>query len=482
MKKIFLTLFITLFTILTLQGQPVLHIDPLQYDYGTVNEGDKVKKEITLSNRGDRELSVSITTSCNCLVVGDDSFTLKPGAKKNVLLSFNTKGYSGKVTREFIIQSNDPEKSLIYYQMKGTINTGPESTVSISKEVIKTNAFELERTNNKSVVYFFAYTSCQSCIPLLKKLVQWKREQNNTISIHFYNLEDPVNKENLYTISDKLNNYSLKLPLLLYDSQFYGGKKEISSFLNNNLSKSNSSGTTPFKALSVPAIFFYGLADGVNPCAFTLIILLISYLTLQLKRKESILAAGLLYIGSVYITYFLIGLGLFEFLRRMQGFGIVAVILKYGLSALLLGLALFSLYDFFKARQGKTDEMTLKLPGFIQRIIRRNIRNQTKSTHIFAGSIILGVTVSVFELGCTGQVYLPILGYIIRSNPSNITGIALLSLYNLAFIIPLASVFILVYNGLSSEKIASFFAERLPLVKLLFFTLFILLAILNIIL
>ena len=80
-----------------------------------------------------------------------------------------------------------------------------------------------------------------------------------------------------------------------------------------------------FGGLTVPTVLGAGVIDGLNPCAFALLVLFATY-TLTLVNsvtasgsptalaRRRLLGAGSLYVGAVWITYFLIGLGLFTFL------------------------------------------------------------------------------------------------------------------------------------------------------------------------
>lgn len=102
-----------------------------------------------------------------------------------------------------------------------------------------------------------------------------------------------------------------------------------------------------------------------------------------------------------------------------------------------------------------------------------------KNFRILIGSLILGFIVSLFMLVCTGQVYFPIIGYMVRTSNKMVKGISLLLLYDLAFILPLTTVFILTYFGVSSEKAGLFFKKHVPEVKLIFFFLFLIFGIIN---
>jgi cytochrome c biogenesis protein CcdA len=83
--------------------------------------------------------------------------------------------------------------------------------------------------------------------------------------------------------------------------------------------------TAAFGGLTLPTVLAAGFADGFNPCAFALLVLFATYtLTLvnavtsdgtpTLEARRRLLGAGSLYVGSVLVTYFIIGLGLFSFL------------------------------------------------------------------------------------------------------------------------------------------------------------------------
>ncbi|MBI3747728.1 MAG: hypothetical protein HY262_02615, partial [Chloroflexi bacterium] len=83
--------------------------------------------------------------------------------------------------------------------------------------------------------------------------------------------------------------------------------------------------TATFGGLTVPTVLVSGFADGLNPCAFALLVLFATYtLTLvnsvtsdgspTLEARRRLLGAGSIYVGAVWITYFIIGLGLLSFL------------------------------------------------------------------------------------------------------------------------------------------------------------------------
>ncbi|MBQ1998361.1 MAG: sulfite exporter TauE/SafE family protein, partial [Spirochaetales bacterium] len=328
--------------------------------------------------------------------------------------------------------------------------------------------------NQSNTFCFFSYKNCGSC----KKIIKTFLKIYPNTPIYFFELENPDNAKLLF---EKLYDETFSQLPVLYKTdedasrKVYSGENEITDFFKGETKSANKNKIR----MNAVAIFISGLLDGVNPCAFTVIILLLSYMTLNFRKKSEILVAGIFYVTTVFITYFLVGLGLFEFIKRLEQFALFQMIFKYILSGFLAVLAVVSLFDAIQCARGKREDMLLKLPTVLQKTIRENIRSEMKNYRIFLSSVLLGFLVSLLELACTGQVYLPIVGYMVRSTP--LKGLFLLFLYNLGFIIPLAFVFFLVYRNISSKKIGDFFSSHLVAVKILFCLLFVFFFVINII-
>jgi hypothetical protein len=79
--------------------------------------------------------------------------------------------------------------------------------------------------------------------------------------------------------------------------------------------------------------------------------------------------------------------------------------------------------------------------------------------------------VTLFELGCTGQVYVPTLLLIAREGHSSAAWFYLL-IYNFLFVLPLIAIFSAAYFGVSASGLARLFRERVALVKILLTVLF----------
>jgi cytochrome c biogenesis protein CcdA len=230
--------------------------------------------------------------------------------------------------------------------------------------------------------------------------------------------------------------------------------------------------------LALLPILAAGLLDGVNPCAFTTLVFLLSALALAGRSRRQILWIGVCFTAAVFLTYLAIGAGLLQGVRLAGAFPVVASALRWLLMAGLAVLAALSLYDYFLVRAGRSKDILLQLPDRFKQRIHRDIRERSRAAGLAASSLVLGFLVAVFELACTGQVYFPTLVYLVRIRPDAGSFFYLL-LYNLGFILPLGAVFLLAYLGVGSQRLSAFARRSLAGVKLALAALFLGLAVLT---
>jgi hypothetical protein len=81
-------------------------------------------------------------------------------------------------------------------------------------------------------------------------------------------------------------------------------------------------------------------------------------------------------------------------------------------------------------------------------------------------AFITGAFVSVLELACTGQVYLPTICFVTGVPELRVHAVAYLLLYNVMFVVPLIAVFLVTCLGTTSEQLAGFFQSHAAIVKL----------------
>jgi cytochrome c-type biogenesis protein len=192
--------------------------------------------------------------------------------------------------------------------------------------------------------------------------------------------------------------------------------------------------TARFGGLTAPIVLGSGFADGFNPCAFALLVLFATY-TLTLvnavtadgspspSARRTLLGAGSLYVGAVFITYFLIGLGLFSFLSWLGEDHLVARVA----AVVALLMAVWMLKDVFLPGWGPSMAAPSGTHGAMNKVMQRGG---------LAGMLLAGVLVGICTVPCSGAVYLSIIT-VLHASGGGPVGLALLALYNVAFIVPL---------------------------------------------
>ncbi|MDD5454719.1 MAG: DUF1573 domain-containing protein [Candidatus Ratteibacteria bacterium] len=227
-----------------------------------------------------------------------------------------------------------------------------------------------------------------------------------------------------------------------------------------------------FQQFGVLAIIAAGLLDGINPCAFATIIFFISYLAILKRKGREIIIVGIAFTAAIFITYFLIGIGLFEFLKHLTFIKHFTKILYALVAAFTLFLGILSFWDFIKCRKGKASESILQLPRFLKDKIHSTIKEKAHLTRYVLAAFITGFIVSVLELACTGQVYLPTIVYATGISDLRFAAYIYLLLYNIMFIAPLIVIFILAYWGTTAIGLSDALGRSMAVIKLLLSVLF----------
>jgi cytochrome c biogenesis protein CcdA/thiol-disulfide isomerase/thioredoxin len=220
-----------------------------------------------------------------------------------------------------------------------------------------------------------------------------------------------------------------------------------------------------FKSFSFVAVLGAGLLDGLNPCAFTTIIFFVSYLAAMERKGREILLVGAAFTAAVFLAYLLVGAGVLGFVHSLGVVQTLSRVVYLGTGVFCLVLAVAALYDLYKIRKGKHEEMALKLPDFLQRRVRRAIREGAGVRNYVWAAAVTGAIVSLLELACTGQVYLPTIIFVTGVPELRANALLYLVLYNLMFIVPLVVIFLLVYYGTTSLQLAGFMRRHAALVK-----------------
>lgn len=216
-----------------------------------------------------------------------------------------------------------------------------------------------------------------------------------------------------------------------------------------------------------------GLVDGINPCAFVTLLFLVGYLAASGRKGREILMAGGAFAAAVFCAYFLMGLGLAGLMGKLESLPVVSRVLTWVMIVAVFALAAVSMWDVVLAWRGRGSEAKLGLPGFLRRRLSLTVAREFRTRRVVAAAFVTGFVVSLLELVCTGQTYLPLLRLMISYSASRARALLFLAVYNGAFIVPLVVTFTAVYLGLTSEQLAGIFKRHLVVSKVLTTLLFV---------
>jgi hypothetical protein len=378
---------------------------------------------------------------------------------------------------------------ILEYQMKGGITSLPPLEIP-STATASAKVFPVE------MAYFYQ-RGCQKC-DRVSYLLNYLIKKYPSLKVQEIDLSAPDGKRLNETLSNRID-----LPVekrLIAPSIFIGNEcllpeeitesklealirkyeaEEKSSPLKveqGELQKAEQSMIERYRSLGALAVVSAGFIDGLNPCAFATLIFFVSYLTFVGRKRKEILWAGLGFAGSVFVTYLLVGFGLFRFIQHLSFLPLFSRGVYFATVLFALVLGTLSLYDVVQLRRGRPSEMKLQLPEFLKKRIHRTIREKSKSSRYVMAAIAAGFIISLLEFTCTGQVYLPTILFVMNIPSLKIDAFSYLVLYNIFFILPLLIIFGVVYRGVTSEQLASLLQKRAASIKLFTALLFFFLA------
>ncbi|MEA2088481.1 MAG: hypothetical protein U9O55_01400 [Patescibacteria group bacterium] len=213
----------------------------------------------------------------------------------------------------------------------------------------------------------------------------------------------------------------------------------ISENQNNNYqAKEIKNELTIFKIISL------ALVDAINPCALAaMLLMLTAILAYNPKNRKNIILAGLAFVFSIFVMYFLYGLIIIKFFQIIQSLTEIRIwVYKFlGLAAIILGV--LNIKDFFGYKPGT---LGTEMPIFMRPKFKKIISGITSPKGAFG----VGIFVTLFLLPCTIGPYI-IAGGMLSMMDIFKTILPLL-LYNFIFILPMLAIIGFVYLGFKNVK------------------------------
>ena len=351
--------------------------------------------------------------------------------------------------------------------------------------------------NSDILVYYFYIEGCPECGrvgPYLEHLAL----SDKRIKITKFNIAEEKNQElrakldEIYRVDKKERGV---VPAVFIGKTALVGEEKIKENLLNRIrdyspedtqflleaASSSISGRERirryFETFGPFMVMVAGLIDGINPCAFAVLIFFITFLLTQKRGRKEILLTGISFTLGVFLAYLLSGLGLFRVILKISFIGIISKIIYLISAILVITLSLFSFVDYIKIKKGKGEEISLQLPKFFKKGAREIIKKQPKSSLIVVTAFLVAFPVSLIEFLCTGQTYLPTIVYIIGIPELRVKALLMFVLYNFMFVLPLILIFTGVYFGMSNRDLGRLMRENVGKVKLATSILFLILGI-----
>ena len=191
--------------------------------------------------------------------------------------------------------------------------------------------------------------------------------------------------------------------------------------------------------LTIPAVVLAAAADSVNPCTFAVLVLLLGTLLMAQRSgsKGLVLKAGFAFTLAVFISYFLMGIGIFS---AIQAAGVQRPFIM-AVSSLAILLGLWNMKDYFAYGKWFTIEVPKRW--------RPTVKRLTASVVSVPGAFFVGILDSLFLLPCSSGPYIAILALLTKTTTHRV-GILYLLLYNFIFVLPLIAITLAVHFGFTT--------------------------------
>jgi len=210
--------------------------------------------------------------------------------------------------------------------------------------------------------------------------------------------------------------------------------------------------------LSLPLLtVVLGLLDSINPCAFFVLLFILSLLIHARSRRTMLLVGGLFVLcsGVVYFLFMAAWLNLFLLFGQLP-------LLTVGAGVLALVVAGFNIKDFFWFKRGPT----LSLPDDATSRLSRRVRQLLATSRLptlAAGTVALALVANSYELLCTAGFPMVYTRALTLHQLPAWSHYGYLVLYNLIYVLPLLAIVAAFVFTLGSHKLSEWQGRLLKL-------------------
>jgi hypothetical protein len=349
-------------------------------------------------------------------------------------------------------------------------------------------------------LYFFGPAGCMECENIKREILRpLVRELDGRLRIEYYDTDDIMGMGLLLSLEKRRGLEELPSQVLFFPDTVLGGTESIiantrrlvEERLNDPFALRSIDAEMPDSAAALElvrdrldgivlgALIAAAFVDSINPCAFAAMIFLVSFLAAQKRKRREIVIIGVAFTSTVFVTYLLLGLGLFKFISFLDGIRWLSPVIKWTSVAFAGTIGIISFVDAFRFKKsGNTKDVKLQLPKKLKMLTHAIITKHMKGKRLVVGTVIAAFLVTLVDAVCTAEVYLPMIVIMVQ-NSSGMTFVTLLLyllLYNFIFVLPLIAILVAAYYGITWNKMATMTQKNLTRVKILFGTVMIALA------
>jgi len=115
-------------------NKPKIVFDNKKIDFGRAIQGAELTHKFSFENAGDSLLTIGkIRTSCGCTAALASKESLKPGEKGDIKVTFNTRGYSGEVSKYIYVYTDDPKNPRVMLSVTAYIEVPPGPKIKLDR-------------------------------------------------------------------------------------------------------------------------------------------------------------------------------------------------------------------------------------------------------------------------------------------------------------------------------------------------------------
>lgn len=217
-------------------------------------------------------------------------------------------------------------------------------------------------------------------------------------------------------------------------------------------------GAVALESVSLPLFtMVVATLDAFNPCAFFVLMFLLSLLVHSSSRQRMLLIGGVFvfFSGLLYFLLMAALLNVFLWAGTLKGVTLVAGLLA-------VGMALINIKDFFWFKQGPSLSIPESAqPGLFQRM--RTLVHAGRLPAMLASTVLLALAANSYELLCTAgfpMIYTRALTLHQLSQP---VFYAYLAFYNVVYVLPLLAIVALFAQRLAARKLTEMEGRALKL-------------------